>query len=107
MALSGPTRSQDVPKLGNLERTWRAFGSILAIFLDLGRDLPKMSENQKNNDSSSLWEVFSDPGAVLEAKLAHLGAMLGHVGAILEQLGDEMGAPERQDEPRSRPRAPR
>ena len=44
MALSGPTRSQDVLKLANLERTWRAFGRILASFWDLGRDLQKMSE---------------------------------------------------------------
>ena len=67
-------------------RTW----SLLGAFLYLGRDLSKMGENQKNDDSSSLLKGFLDPGALSEAMLAHLGAMLGHLGAILEQLGDKM-----------------
>ena len=82
------------------------------IFLYLGRDLAKMGENQKNDDSSSLLKVFLDLGPLLEAMLAHLGAMLGHLGAILEQLGDKMwpesakmsqdSGQERQDEARWR-----
>ena len=78
--------------------------------MHLGRDLSKMGENQKNDDSSSLLKVFLDLGALSEAMLAHLGAMLGRLGAILEQLGDKMGhksakmdqdsAQEREDETR-------
>ena len=49
-----------------------------------------MGENQKNDDSLSLFKVFLDLGALSEAMLAHLGAMLGDLGAILEQLGDKM-----------------
>ena len=84
MALSGPTRSQDVPKLANLERTWRAFGSILSIFWDLGRDLQKMSEKQKNDGGSSLWEVFSDPGGGLGGQV---GSSERYVGACWRHLG--------------------
>ena len=79
MALGWPTWRQDVPEKANLERTCRAFGSILLTFLHLGRDLSKMGENQKNNDSSSLLKVFLDLGALSEAMLAHLGAMLGRL----------------------------
>ena len=112
MALGWPTWRQDVPEKANLERTWRAFGCILLTFLHLGRDLSKMGENQKNDDSSSLLKVFLDLGALSEAMLAHLGAMLGRLGAILEQLGDKMwlesakmsqdSGQERQDEARWR-----
>ena len=59
-------------------------------FLYLGRDLSKMGENQKDNDSSSLSKVFLNPGVLLEGMLACLGAVLGHLGAMLEQLGDKM-----------------
>ena len=95
--------------------TWRTFGSILATFLDLGRDLTKNGENQKNDDSSSLLKVFWAPVWGCSWRLcwfilALCWAMLGHLGAILEQLGDKMrpksakmsqdGAQERQDEAR-------
>ena len=97
------------PKLGHLARFWEYLGDLL---LDLRRDLSKMGENQKNDDSSSLLKVFLDLGALSEAMLAHLGAMLGRLGAILEQLGDKMwlesakmsqdSGQERQDEARWR-----
>ena len=91
MALCWPTWRQDVPKLANLEPTWRAFGSILVTFLYLGRDLAKMGENQKTMRVHHFYRFFLDLGPLLKAMLAHLGAMLGHLGAILEQLGDTMG----------------
>ena len=78
----------------------------MATFWDLGGDLAKTRENQKNDDGSSLLRGFwGSWGVLLEAMLAHLGAMLGYVG-----LGDKMrpksakisqdGAQERQDEAR-------
>ena len=96
-------------KLGHLARSREHLGDC---FLDLGRDLSKMGENQKNDDSSLLLKVFLHLGALSEAMLAHLGAMLGRLGAILEQLGDKMwlesakmsqdSGQERQDEARWR-----
>ena len=58
MAPSWPTWRQDVPKMANLEAKmanlahfWEHLGDL---FLDLGRDLAKNGENQKNDESSSL-----------------------------------------------------
>ena len=90
MALCWPTWRQYVPKMWNLDPTWRAFGSIFVAFLYLGRDLSKTNENKKNDDGSSLSKGFLDPETLLEGMLSCLGAMLGHLGAILEQLGDKM-----------------
>ena len=91
----------------------------MASFLYLGRDLSKMGENQKNDDSSSLLKVFGSWGCswrLCWPILALCWAMLGHLGAILEQLGDKMrpesakmiqdSAQERQDEARWRKWAP-
>ena len=69
------------------------FGASWRPLLDLGRDLAKNSENQKNDDSSSLWEVFGVLGLLLEAMLAHLGATLGDFGPS----GRHLGATWRQD----------
>ena len=90
MAPSWPWR-QDVPKMANLG------GKIanLAHFLEhlgdlcwiLGAILPKMAKTKKTTTVHHFGRFFP----VLEAKMAHLGAMSGHVGAILEQLGDEIG----------------
>ena len=62
IALSWPTLRQDVPnmadleaKMANLAHFWNHLGDFL---LDLGRDLVKNCENQKNDDSTSFWEVF-------------------------------------------------
>ena len=71
--------------------------------MDLGGDLAKTSENQKNDDSSSLLLGFGGGlGGLLEAMLAHLGAMLGYVGPSWRHLAPtwrQNGAKERQDEP--------
>ena len=40
-------------------------GASWRPFLDLGRDLAKNSENQKNIDSRTLLKVFWGPGAAL------------------------------------------
>ena len=90
--------------------TWRTFGSILATFFgSWARSCQKLRKPTKTTTAYHFGRFFPILGAVLEAKLAHLGAMLGHVGAILEQLGDEMGlksakmsqdgGQERQDRP--------
>ena len=55
-----------------LATSWRQdgqLGALLAaswrLFLNFGGDLAKTGENQKNDDSTSLLEVFWDPGAAL------------------------------------------
>ena len=62
-------------------------GASWRPLLDLGRDLAKNCQNQKNDDSTALLKVFWGPGLVLEAMLAHLGAMLGYVGPSRRHLG--------------------
>ena len=93
MTLCWPTWRQDVPKLANLEATWRAFGKHLGdFFLYLGRGLAQMGENQKNDDSSSLLKVFLDLG----------GALGGYVGSswrYVEPSRRHLGATWRQDVP--------
>ena len=81
MALSCPTWRQDVPKMANLEpkmanlaHFWEHLGDV---FLDLGGDLVKNCENQKNDDSTSLLEVFWGPGAALGG---YLGSSWRYVG---------------------------
>ena len=116
MAPSWPTWRQDVPKMANLEAKMANLAHFWEhlddFFWILGAILPKMAKTKKTTIVHHFGRFFPILGAVLEAKLAHLGAMLGHVGAILEQLGDEMGlksakmsqesGQERQDEPRWR-----
>ena len=60
------------PSWGNLGATWRQdgqLGELLAVswrlFLKLGGDLAKKCENQENDDSTALLEVFWGPGAAL------------------------------------------
>ena len=70
------------------------FGASWRPLLDLGRDLAKNGENQKNDDSSSLWEVFWGPGAALGGYVGsswrYVGlcwAILAPSSAILADLG--------------------
>ena len=69
--------------LGHVGSCWRHLGAILEqlgdkmvnlagfgqylvdFFLNLGRDLARNGENQKNDDSTSLLDVFWGPGAAL------------------------------------------
>ena len=60
------------------------FGASWRPLLDLGRDLAKNCENQKNDDSSSLLEVFSDPGGGLGGQVGSSGR---YVGACWRHLG--------------------
>ena len=53
-----------------LEGSWR-------LLLDLRGDLAKTSENQKNDDSSSLFKVFGDLG---EALGGYVGSSWRYVG---------------------------
>ena len=106
-AQDGQLGSQDGQLGALLGAPWR-------LFLDLGRDLAKNSENHKNDDSRALLKVFLGSWGcswrLCWLILALCWAMLGHLGAILEQLGDKMrpesakigqdNAQERQDEAR-------
>ena len=90
-AQDGQLGSQDGQLGALLGASWRPV-------LDLGRDLAKNGENQKNDESTALLKVFWGPGAPLGGYvglswliLALCWAVLGHLGAILEQLGDKMG----------------
>ena len=118
MALSWPTSRQDVAKMAHMEPKMGILRALLGgsgrLFLDLGGDLAKTSENPKNDDSSSLLQGFRGSWGcswrLCWLILALCWAMLGHLGAILEQLGDKMrpesakmiqdSAQERQDEAR-------
>ena len=58
------------------------FGASWRPLLDLGRDLAKNGENQKNDDSSSLWEVFWGPGAALGGYVGSSWRYVGRFWAI-------------------------
>ena len=109
LANLAPRCAQD----GQLESQDGQLGAILGAswrpFLDLGRDLTKNCENQKNDDSSSLLKFFGVLGLLLEAMLVHLGSMLAYVGPSgrpLRATWRQDGAQERQDEARKRKWAP-
>ena len=74
-------------------------GALLGVswrpFLDLGRDLAKNGENQKNDDSTALLKVFWDAGVALEGyvgqdlpKMANLEAKMANLAHLWEHLGD-------------------
>ena len=91
MALSWPTSRQDVAKMAHMEPKMGILSALLGgswrLFLDLGGDLAKTSENPKNDESSSLLLGF---GGSWEGSwrlcwliLALCWAMLGQLNAIL------------------------
>ena len=107
----GPSWSQDGAKLANFAPRCGqdgAHGAKMGIlrallggsgrlFLDLGGDLAKTSENPKNDDSSSLLQGFRGSWgcswrlcwlilALCWAMLGHLGAKLGHLGRSWPQV---------------------
>ena len=102
MALSCPTWRQDVPKMANLELKMvnlRPFWEASCPFLGILGATSQITKNPFKYFSRFLGFL----GVLLEAILAHLGAMLGYVGPAGRHLGatwrqDE--AQERQDEPR-------
>ena len=123
LANLAPRCAQDGQLGGQDGQLGALLGAYWRPVLDLGRDLAKNGENQKNNESTALLKVFWGPGAAPGGYvgsswliLALCWAMLGHLGAILEQLGDKMrpesakmiqdSAQERQDETRWRKWAP-
>ena len=92
-AQDGQLGSQDGQLGALLGASWRPF-------LDLGRDLAKNGENQKNDDSRALLKVFWGPGAALGG---YVGSSWRYVGPYGRQLGAtwcQDVAQERQDEPR-------
>ena len=102
LALSGHLGTQ-AGRLGAI------LGGISGFFGDLGRDLAKNGRTTKNDDSSSLLQVFEgfrDAFWRLFGNiLRHLGAMLGYVEPSWRHLATSWrknGAQDRQDEPRER-----
>ena len=87
MALSWPTSRQDVAKMAHMERFWEDLGDK---FRDLGGDLAKTSENQKNDESSSLlqgfWGSWGGSWRLCWLILALCWAMLAPSSAILADL---------------------
>ena len=114
IAPSWPTWRQVVPKMANLEAKmanlahfWKHLGDLFWI---LGAILPTMAKTKKTTTVHHFGRFFGVLGLLLEAMLAHLGAMFGYVGPSGCQLGDKMrpesakmiqdSAQERQDETR-------
>ena len=58
LANLAPRCAQDGQLGGQDGQLGALLGASWRPLLDLGRDLAKNGENQKNDDSSSLWEVF-------------------------------------------------
>ena len=71
-------------KMSNSARIWERLGGFFGI---LGAIFPKLAKTNKNDDSKPLLKVFWDLGALLEAMLAHVGALLGFVGPFGRHLG--------------------
>ena len=84
LANLAPRCAQDGQLGGQDGQLGALLGASWRPFLDLGRDLAKNGEIQKNDDSSSLWEVFSDPGGGLGGQV---GASRRYVGACWRHLG--------------------
>ena len=93
LANLAPRCAQDGQLGGQDGQLGAHLGAFWRPFLDLGRDLAKNGENQKNDDSRALLKVFWGLAGALEAVLARLGAMLGYVGPF----GRHLGATWRQD----------
>ena len=81
MALSWPTSRQDVAKMAHMEPKMGILSALLGgswrLFLDLGGDLAKTSENPKNDESSSLLQGFG----------GSWGALGGYVGSSCRSVG--------------------
>ena len=97
MVPSWLTWRQDVPKMANLEAKmanlahfWEHLGDLFWI---LGAILPKMAKPRKTTTVEHFRRFLGVLGLLLEAMLAHLGAMLGYVGPS----GHHLGASWRQD----------
>ncbi len=96
----GAKMGRNGAKLANLAPRCAQDGQLGALLgaswpsvLDLGRDLAKNGENQKNDDSRTLLKVFWDPGAAL-------GGYVGSSWRYVGPSGHHLGATWRQDEPR-------
>ena len=88
-AQDGQLGSQDSQLGALLGASWRPV-------LDLGRDLAKNGENQKNDESTALLKVFWGPGAALGG---YVGSSWRYVGLCCAKMSQD-SAQERQDETR-------
>mgnify|MGYP003324146190 CR=1 FL=1 len=77
LANLAPRCAQDGQLGGQDGQLGALLGASWRPFLDLGRDLTKNGENQKNDDSSSLLKVFWGPGAALGG---YVGSSWRYVG---------------------------
>ena len=84
LANLAPRCAQDGQLGGQDGQLGALLGASWRPFLDLGRDLAKNGESQKNDDSSSLWEVFWGPGGGLGG---YVGSSWRYVGACWRHLG--------------------
>ena len=107
MAPCWPTWRQDVPKKANLERTWRAFGSILlTFFASWARSFQNGRKPKKRRQFITFEGFFGSWGCswrLCWLILALCWGMLAPSWSILAMRWGSRG----QDEPRERPRAPR
>ena len=65
LANLAPRCAQDGQLGGQDGQLGALLGASWRLFLDLGRDLAKNGENQKNDESTALLKVFWGPGAPL------------------------------------------
>ena len=77
-------------KMANLAHFWEHLDDFFWI---LGAILPKTAKTTKTTTVQHFLKFFGVLGLLLEAMLAHLGAMLGYVGPS----GRHLGATWRQD----------
>ena len=110
MALSCPTWCQDGPKMAILDLKMNKLKPCREVSCLLFGILGAKGQIAKNIEKHVGFKVFGVLGVLLEAMLAHLGAMLGYVGPAGRHLGatwrqDE--EQERQDSARWRTRTPR
>ena len=84
LANLAPRCAQDGQLGGQDGQLGALLGASWRLFLDLGRDLAKNCENQKNDDSTALLKVFWGPGAALGG---YVGSSWRYVGACWRHLG--------------------
>ena len=90
LANLAPRCAQDGELGAYLARFWQHLGDFFCI---LGAIFPKLAKTKKTTTVEHSGSFFFILGALVEAMLAHLGAMLGYVGPF----GRHLEATWRQD----------
>ena len=89
MALGWPTWRQDVPEKANLERTWRAFGSILlTFFASWARSFQNGRKPKKRRQFITFEGFFGSGGPLggdVGASWRYVGPSGRHLGATWRQ----------------------